>query len=73
MADDAFYSLKKRLYDRMIVELEGTLNVNSREDMLMFDRLFGELLADERQVLNRTERQKLFDELVEEISRSSRV
>lgn len=71
--DSSFHSLKKRLYERLIVELEGTLNVNSRDDMSMFESLFGELLSDERITLTRPERQRLFDQLVEEISGTSHV
>ncbi len=64
--------LRSRLRDRLLVELEGTLDTNSAQEMTMFEELFGELLEEERVKLSRTEKARLFEDLVADIVDSSR-
>jgi hypothetical protein len=65
-------SLRKQIRDILFIELEGTLNPNLPEDMLMAEQLFGEVLAEENIVLSRVEKQRLFDEIVADLSGQSR-
>ena len=65
--EDPLRSLKNRLRDMLLAELEGTLNTESIEEMTMFEQLFGELLAEENVVLSRMERQRLYDTVLAEI------
>jgi pilus assembly protein CpaF len=64
----SYQGLKKQIRDIMYVELEGTLNPNSPEDMIMAEQLFGEVLAEENIVLSRAEKQRLFDDVVAELT-----
>ena len=69
---DAHGSLRTRLRDRLLVELEGTLDTSSKQEMAMFEELFGELLEEEGLKLNRTERTRLFEDLIADIIDASR-
>lgn len=62
-----FRTLKNRLRDMLLAELEGFLNTDSIEEMTMFEQLFGELLAEEKVTLSRIERQRLYDAVLAEI------
>ena len=73
LPDNSKYrGLKQRLRDTMLIELEGTLDVDSPDEMTRFDQLLGELLAEQNVTLSRNERQKLFDDLLEEIINATR-
>jgi hypothetical protein len=67
-----FSNLRRRLRDMMLAELEGTLNPDSPDDMEMFERLFGELLSEEKIVLSRLERSRLYDDLLTDVLEASR-
>ncbi|MEP7284193.1 MAG: hypothetical protein ABI947_00335 [Chloroflexota bacterium] len=60
--------LKKSIRDIMFIELEGTLNPNSPEEMIMVENLFGEILEEQNVVLSRVEKKRLFDDLVNDIA-----
>jgi pilus assembly protein CpaF len=69
---NSYRNLRKRLRDTLLIELEGTLNTQSKDEMYMFEKLFGEVLAEERVVLSRTERLRLYDDVVADIVEASR-
>jgi hypothetical protein len=64
---DIVESFKKRLLEQVVTRMEGTVNRNSAEDLRMFDELFDELLEAESVVLSRSERKRLYDDLLSSI------
>jgi hypothetical protein len=64
---DLVSEFKKRLREVVAARMEGTINRNSAEDLRMFDDLFDELLKEESIVLSRSERKRLYDELLSSI------
>jgi hypothetical protein len=63
-----YSGFKKRIFESLMVEMEGTVDPNSPDDMRMFDELLGELLADENIILSRIERKRLHDDLLSSFS-----
>ena len=64
---DIVEDFKKRLLGQVVARMEGTVNRDSAEDLRMFDELLAELLQEESIVLSRSERQRLYDELLSSI------
>lgn len=62
--DDMVEEFKRRMLPVMRARMEGRLNPDSPADRHMFDELFDEVLQDEHIVLNFSERQRLYDELM---------
>lgn len=56
--------VRKRLLESVRVRMEGKINRDLAEDVQMFDELFDELLQEERMVLSRAERKRLYDDLL---------
>ncbi|MGD2165685.1 MAG: CpaF family protein [Anaerolineae bacterium] len=65
---DAYNSLKARIQDRLIAELDPSKDVAHGEEVRgKIRRLYDDILAEESVVLSRPERQQLFEQLVAEI------
>lgn len=61
-------NLRKRVLDIMLIELEGTFNPGTPGEMVMVEQLFGEVLEQENIVLSRTEKARLFEDVLNELS-----
>ena len=65
---DALRDLKTRIQNKLIEELDPTLDVTQQEELRRTIReMFDSILAEERIVLSRTERERLFEQIVAEI------
>jgi pilus assembly protein CpaF len=65
---DAYQSLKARIQDRLIQELDPAMDVAQTDEVRSTIRqMYEDILAEERVVLSRPERQQLFEQIVAEI------
>ncbi|HHS97796.1 MAG TPA: CpaF family protein [Chloroflexi bacterium] len=65
---DTFKDLKTRIQNKLIAELDPTLDVSREEEVRRTIReMYEALLAEERIVLSRAERERLFEQIVAEI------
>ena len=65
---DAYKNLKARIQDRLIAELDPSMDVaHSDEVRGTIRRMYDDILAEESVVLSRPERQQLFEQIVAEI------
>ncbi len=65
---DAYQSLKARIQDRLISELDPSMDVAQSDEVRSTIRqMYDDILAEESVVLSRPERQQLFEQIVAEI------
>ncbi|HEY76005.1 MAG TPA: CpaF family protein [Thermoflexia bacterium] len=68
VARDTFKDLKTRIQNKLIAELDPTMDVSREEEVRRTIReMYESLLAEERIVLSRAERERLFEQIVAEI------
>jgi pilus assembly protein CpaF len=67
-ARDAYMDLKTRIQGKLIAELDPTMDVSQTEEVRRtIEEMYGTILAEEHIVLSRSERQRLFEQIVAEI------
>ncbi len=67
-ARDAYVDLKSRVQNRLIAELDPTMDVSRTEEVRQVIRqMYDAILEEERIVLSRVERERLFEQIVAEI------
>jgi len=67
-ARDAYMDLKTRIQAKLIAELDPTMDVSQTEEVRRtIEEMYGTILAEEHIVLSRSERQRLFEQIVAEI------
>jgi pilus assembly protein CpaF len=67
-ARDAYMDLKTRIQNKLIAELDPTMDVARTDDVRRtIEEMYNNILADEHIVLSRAERQRLFEQIVSEI------
>ena len=65
---DAFVTLKERVQDKLIAELDPQMDITQTEEVRgTIEHLFEQILAQEGHILSRQERQRLFEQIVAEI------
>ncbi len=65
---DAYADLKSRIQNKLLAELEPTLDLSRTEELrAMIEEKFDAVLAEDHIVLSRLERQRLFEQIVAEI------
>jgi pilus assembly protein CpaF len=65
---DAYMDLKTRIQNKLIAELDPTMDVTKTEQVRKtIEELYDNILAEEARVLSRAERQRLFEQIVSEI------
>ena len=65
---DAFVSLKERIQDKLIAELDPQMDISQTEEVRSnIEHLYEQILAQEGHILSRQERQRLFEQIVAEI------
>jgi pilus assembly protein CpaF len=65
---DAYADLKSRIQNKLLAELEPTLDLSRTEELrAMIEEKFDTVLAEDHIVLSRLERQRLFEQIVAEI------
>ena len=65
---DAYMDLKTRIQNKLIAELDPTMDVTRTDDVRKtIEELYDNILAEEARVLSRAERQRLFEQIVSEI------
>ena len=67
-ARDAYMDLKNRIQDRLIAELDPTMDISRTDEVRRdIEEMYDTLLAQESIILSRSERQRLFEQIVAEI------
>jgi pilus assembly protein CpaF len=67
-ARDAYMDLKTRIQNKLIAELDPTMDVTKTDEVRRtIEEMYQNILADEHIVLSRSERQRLFEQIVAEI------
>jgi len=67
-ARDAYLDLKNRIQDRLIAELDPTMDISHTDEVRRtIEEMYDTILAHENIILSRTERQRLFEQIVAEI------
>jgi len=65
---DAYYDLKTRVQNKLLAELDPSMDVSQTVEVRRtIEELFENILAEERIVLSRPERRRLFEQIVAEI------
>lgn len=65
---DAYMDLKTRIQNKLIADLDPTMDVKKTEEVRKtIEEMYDNILAEERIVLSRAERQRLFEQIVSEI------
>ena len=65
---DAFVTLKERIQDKLIAELDPQMDISQTEEVRgTIEQLYEQILAQEGHILSRQERQRLFEQVVAEI------
>ncbi len=65
---DAYMDLKTRIQNKLIAELDPTLDVTRTDEVRKtIEELYDNILTEEARVLSRVERQRLFEQIVSEI------
>jgi pilus assembly protein CpaF len=65
---DAFTTLKERIQDKLIAELDPQMDITQTEEVRgTIEHLYEQILAQEGHILSRQERQRLFEQIVAEI------
>jgi pilus assembly protein CpaF len=67
-ARDAYMDLKTRIQNKLIAELDPTMDVTKSEEVRRtIEEMYNTILSEEHIVLSRAERQRLFEQIVAEI------
>ncbi|MDY7080320.1 MAG: CpaF family protein [Chloroflexota bacterium] len=67
-ARDAYLDLKTRIQNKLIAELDPTMDVTKTDEVRRtIEEMYNNILAEEHIVLSRAERQRLFEQIVAEI------
>ena len=67
-ARDAYLDLKTRIQNKLIADLDPTMDVGRSDEVRRtIEDMYNTLLAEEQVVLSRAERQRLFEQIVAEI------
>lgn len=67
-ARDAYMDLKNRIQDRLIAELDPTMDISHTDEVRRtIEEMYDTILAQESIILSRSERQRLFEQIVAEI------
>jgi pilus assembly protein CpaF len=67
-ARDAYLDLKVRIQNKLISDLDPTMDVSKTDDVRRtIEEMYDNILAEEHIVLSRAERQRLFEQIVSEI------
>ncbi|HHN93175.1 MAG TPA: CpaF family protein [Anaerolineae bacterium] len=67
-ARDAYYDLKSRVQNKLISELDPTMDVTKTDEVRRtIEEMYNNILDEEHIVLSRSERQRLFEQIVAEI------
>jgi pilus assembly protein CpaF len=67
-ARDQYADLKTRVQDKLLAELDPKMDVRQTEEVRRtIEELYDNILAQEALILSRTERQRLFEQIVAEI------
>ena len=67
-ARDAYLDLKTRIQNKLITELDPTMDVTRTDEVRRtIEEMYNNILAEEHIVLSRAERQRLFEQIVAEI------
>ncbi|MCP4540990.1 MAG: CpaF family protein [Chloroflexi bacterium] len=67
-ARDAYLDLKTRIQQKLIAELDPTMDVTRTDDVRRtIEEMYNNILTEEHIVLSRSERQRLFEQIVAEI------
>jgi len=65
---DAYMDLKNRIQDRLIAELDPTMDISHTDEVRRtIEEMYDTILAQESIILSRSERQRLFEQIVAEI------
>lgn len=65
---DAYMDLKTRIQDRLIAELDPTMDISQTDEVRRtIEEMYDTILAQESIILSRSERQRLFEQIVAEI------
>jgi len=67
-ARDAYLDLKRRIQDRLLAELDPTMDISHTDEVRRtIEEMYDTILAQESIILSRAERQRLFEQIVAEI------
>ena len=67
-ARDAYMDLKNRIQDKLIAELDPTMDISHTDEVRRtIEEMYDTILAQESIILSRSERQRLFEQIVAEI------
>lgn len=67
-ARDAYMDLKNRIQDRLIAEIDPTMDISRTDEVRRnIEEMYDTILAQESIILSRSERQRLFEQIVAEI------
>jgi pilus assembly protein CpaF len=67
-ARDAYMDLKGRIQDRLIAEIDPTMDISHTDEVRRtIEEMYDTILAQESIILSRSERQRLFEQIVAEI------
>jgi pilus assembly protein CpaF len=67
-ARDAYMDLKSRIQDRLIAEIDPTMDITHTDEVRRnIEEMYDTILAQESIILSRSERQRLFEQIVAEI------
>jgi len=67
-ARDAYLDLKSRIQDRLLAELDPTMDISHTDEVRRtIEEMYDTILAQESIILSRAERQRLFEQIVAEI------
>jgi pilus assembly protein CpaF len=67
-ARDAYMDLKSRIQDKLIAELDPTMDISHTDEVRRtIEEMYDTILAQENIILSRSERQRLFEQIVAEI------
>jgi pilus assembly protein CpaF len=64
---DSYMDLKTRIQNRLIADIDPTLDTSSEEVRRTIEEMYNSILTEEQIVLSRVERQRLFSQIVAEI------
>ncbi|GAB4401161.1 MAG: CpaF family protein [Anaerolineales bacterium] len=66
--EETYRDLKSRIQERLVAEMDEKLDITKREDVRRaIEELFNSILAQENIILSRTERHRMFEQIVADI------
>ncbi|MBC7258191.1 MAG: CpaF family protein [Chloroflexi bacterium] len=66
--EETYRDLKARIQERLVSEIDEKLDINKREDVRRaIEELYNSILAQENIILSRTERHRMFEQIVADI------